>query len=122
MKRGATGAVLMSAMPAITTIDEPSVHTTLGTTWQVEHQVRTAEEGDIDLFSNASQTSDDWLVLGLDKRINLRHVSTVWLTFGTIQQPDYRATLTGFDGCAVQIFGEPVVALQDGLLTRVRRR
>jgi|GEM_PF-5126470 len=112
----------MSALPAITTIDEPTVQATIGTTWHVEHQVRTAEEGDIDLFSNSTQTSDDWIVVGPDKRINLRCVATVWLTFGTMQHPDYRATLTGFDGCTVQIMGEPVVTLQDGLLKRVRRR
>jgi hypothetical protein len=112
----------MSAMPVVATIDEPAAPKTLGTIWQVEHQVRTAEEGDIDLFSNTTQTSDDWLVVSPDERVNLRYVANVWLTFGTIPNPDYRATLTGFDGCCVRLSGEPVVILQDELLKRVRRR
>lgn len=112
----------MSAMPALSVTEEQAVRSTLGTVWQVEHQVRSAEEGDIDLFSNASQTSDDWLHLGADARVNLRFVERVWLTFGTIPEPDYRATLTGFDGCSISIAGEPVVCLQDELLKRVRRR
>ena len=112
----------MSAMPVVATIDEPTLHTTLGPIWQVEHQVRTAEEGDIDLFSNTTQTSDDWLVVGHDERVNLRYVANIWLTFGTIPHPDYRATLTGFDGCSIRLLGESVVVLQDELLKRVRRR
>ena len=112
----------MSAMPARAVTEESVVRTTLGTVWQVDHQVRTADEGDIDHFSNATQTSDDWLHLGPDERVNLRYVSSVWLTFGTIPNPDYRASLTGFDGCCITITGERVVCLQDELLKRVRRR
>ncbi len=112
----------MSAMPVLAVTEEQAVRSTLGTVWQVDHQVRSAEEGDIDLFSNAVQSSDDWLHLGVDARVNLRHVASVWLTFGTIPNPDYRATLTGFDGCCVSLRGEPVVWLQDELLKRVRRR
>lgn len=112
----------MSAMPVAVANEEQIVRSTLGTVWQVDHQVRSAEEGDIDLFSNAVQTSDDWLLLGSDERVNLRYVATVWLTFGTIPNPDYRATLTGFDGCCVKLTGEPVTSLQDELLKRVRRR
>ncbi len=112
----------MSAMPVVAVTEEPAIRSTLGTVWQVDHQVRSAEEGDIDLFSNAVQTSDDWLMLGTDERVNLRYVATVWLTFGTIPNPDYRATMTGFDGRCVKLAGEPVVWLQDELLKRVRRR
>lgn len=112
----------MSAMPAVAATEEPAVRSSLGTIWQVDHQVRSADEGDIDLFSNAIQTSDDWLHLGADERVNLRYVATVWLTFGTIPNPDYRASLTGFDGLCVAITGERVVCLQDELLKRVRRR
>lgn len=112
----------MSAVQIVSIAEEPQIRSTLGTIWQVEHQVRTAEEGDIDLFSNASQTSDDWLHLSGGKRVNLRHVATVWLTFGTIANPDYRASLTGFDDCSVVITGESVVGLQDELLKRVHRR
>lgn len=112
----------MSAMPVLAVTNEQTVRSTLGTVWQVDHQVRSADEGDIDHFSNATQTSDDWLVLCADKRVNLRYVATVWLTFGTIINPDYRASLTGFDGCCIVITGEPVVTLQDELLKRVRRR
>jgi hypothetical protein len=112
----------MSAMPVLTTIDEHASRSTLGTVWQVDHQVRSGGEGDIDVFSNARQASDDWLPIDGERRINLRWVQTVWLTFGTITNPDYRATLTGFDGSRVQIAGEPVVLLQDELLKRVPRR
>jgi hypothetical protein len=112
----------MSAMPVVAVSEGQKVRSTLGTVWQVDHQVRSAEEGDIDLFSNAVQSSDDWLILGADERVNLRYVATVWLTFGTIPNPDYRATLTGFDGCCVKLAGEPVVWLQDELLKRVHRR
>lgn len=112
----------MSAVPVVTATEEPVVRSTLGTVWQVDHQVRSASEGDIDHFSNAIQTSDDWVHLGADERVNLRYVATVWLTFGTIPNPDYRASLTGFDGCCITITGERVVWLQDELLKRVRRR
>lgn len=112
----------MSAMPVLVVTEEQTVHPTLGTIWQVDHQVRNADEGDIDHFSNAIQTSDDWVILGPDARANLRHIASVWLTFGTIANPDYRASLTGFDGRAVAITGEAVVGLQDELLKRSRRR
>ena len=112
----------MSALPVMTVTEEHAVRSTLGTVWQVDHQVRSADEGDIDLFSNAVQTSDDWIVLGADERVNLRYVASVWLTFGTITNPDYRATLTGFEGCCVKLVGDQVTWLQDELLKRVRRR
>ncbi len=112
----------MSAMPVIAETEAHAVRATLGTVWQVDHQVRSASEGDTDHFSNTSQTSDDWLMLGADERVNLRYVATVWLTFGTIPNPDYRASMTGFDGRCVVITGEPVVWLQDALLKRSRRR
>ena len=112
----------MSAMPVVAVAEEPIARTSLGTIWQVDHQVRSADEGDIDHFSNATQTSDDWLILSVDERVNLRYVASVWLTFGTIPNPDYRASLTGFDGRCITILGEPVVCLQDELLKRVRRR
>jgi hypothetical protein len=112
----------MSALPIIAVTEEQTVRSTLGTVWQVDHQVRSAEEGDIDLFSNSVQTSDDWIMLSADERVNLRYVASVWLTFGTITNPDYRATLTGFEGRCVKLAGEPVTWLQDELLKRVHRR
>jgi hypothetical protein len=112
----------MSAMPVVGVADEQTVRSTLGTVWQVDHQVRSADEGDIDHFSNTTQTSDDWIILCPDARVNLRYVASVWLTFGTIPNPDYRASLTGFDGCCITISGEAVITIQDELLKRVRRR
>ncbi|MDQ3548925.1 MAG: hypothetical protein M3439_08910 [Chloroflexota bacterium] len=112
----------MSAMPVTAETEERTVRATLGTVWEVDHQVRSANEGDTDHFSNAIQTSDDWLMLGSNERVNLRYVATVWLTFGTIPSPDYRASLMGFDGHCVVITGESVVWLQDELLKRSRRR
>jgi hypothetical protein len=111
----------MSAMPTLVVTEETAVRSTLGTVWQVDHQVRSADEGDIDHFSNAIQTSDDWLHLNHNERVNLRYVASAWLSFGTIPNPDYRATLTGFDGIIVSFRGEPVVCLQVELLKRVRR-
>jgi hypothetical protein len=111
----------MSAMPTLVVTEESAVRTSLGTVWQVDHQVRSADEGDIDHFSNASQTSDDWLHLNSCERVNLRYVASAWLSFGTIPNPDYRATLTGFDGLTISLRGERVVCLQDELLKRVRR-
>jgi hypothetical protein len=32
-------------------------------------------------------------MLGADERVNLRYVATVWLTFGTIPNPDYALVL-----------------------------
>ena len=112
----------MSALPVSSITATHPTPATLGTVWQVDHQVRTAEEGDIDRFSNARQSSDDWVLLGGARRVNLRHVQTVWLTFGTIVNPEYRATLTGFDGRVLHLSGEPVVVLQDELLKRVPHR
>ena len=111
----------MSAMPTLVVAEEPAVRSTLGTVWQVDQQVRSADEGDIDHFSNAIQTSDDWLHLSNNERVNLRYVASAWLSFGTIPNPDYRATLTGFDGLTVSLRGEQVICLQDELLKRVRR-
>jgi len=54
-------------------------------------------------------------------RLNLTSVKTVWLTFGTINDPNYRAKLTGFDGRMLTLYGAHVKRLQDEALQRVPR-
>jgi hypothetical protein len=113
------------SMSAVTFVQPASVpapvRSIFRSVWAVTTQVRTAEQGDIDVFENLAQTGADWVDLDRTAGLDLSQVKTVWLSFGTVNDPNYQARLTGFDDATMRLAGPPVVKLQDELLRRVPR-
>jgi len=110
-----------TAAPPTLGADQP-VRSVFGTVWRVTEQIRTTDQGDIDAFENIRRADEDWITFSDHARLNLTSVKTVWLTFGTINDPNYLAKLTGFDGRTLSLNGVHVERLQDELLRRVPRQ